>query len=351
MIGSRIKLARTARGLNQRDLGLRTKLTAAAISKMETGLSQPTAEHLAAIASATGFSVSFFQRPTRPLQPALYRKSSGMGVKRMDMIEALVEVHAEAFACALAAAGVDLPVRIPRLDRGDIETAAVEARRAMGVPLDQPCDHLLAVMEQAGCAVVQLPWVDPNFDGFSTWSASRPVVVLDRGTEGIGDRFRLTAAHELGHLVLHRDGGVAHEDAEAEANRFAGAFLLPRDAISRDFDRANITPIGLAPLKAKWRVSIAALVMRAAQLGHLSERGKKQAFMEINARRWRTREPVDIPLERPQVFRSVLNVLRSRGPNLDLAEVCGGIGTRDVAAAMGFSIADGADDPVPVPSE
>lgn len=343
MIGSRIKLARTARGMNQRDLGQQTNLSAAAISKIETGLSHPTAEHLAAIASATGFDLSFFQRPARPLQPALYRKNSAMGVKRMDMIEALVEVHAEAFSCALAAAGAELPVRVPRLDRGDIEAAASEARRALGVPLDEPCDHLLAVMEQAGCAVIQLQWVDPNFDGFSTWSTDRPVVVLDRGTEGIGDRYRLTAAHELGHLILHKDGGVEHDAAEADANRFAGAFLLPKDSIARDFEKASITPLGLAPLKAKWRVSIAALLMRAAQLGYLSERGKKQAFMEINARRWRTREPVDIPLEKPQVFRSVLALLRDREPDVDLQRICGGIGVRDVAAAMGFTITDGAN--------
>ena len=117
---------------------------------------------------------------------------------------------------------------------------------------------------------------------------------------------------------------------------------MPKDAIARDFEKASITPIGLAPLKAKWRVSIAALLMRAAQLGYLSERGKKHAFMEINARRWRTREPVDIPLEKPQVFRSVLALLREREPNIDLQSICGGIGVRDVAAAMGFTITDGA---------
>ncbi len=58
-------------------------------------------------------------------------------------------------------------------------------------------------------------------------------------TDKSGERGRFDAAHELGHLVLHGE----HEDprredeisqrpcAEAEANRFAAAFLMPRSSV------------------------------------------------------------------------------------------------------------------------
>lgn len=78
--------------------------------------------------------------------------------------------------------------------------------------------------------------------------------------------------------------------------------------------------------------------MRASQLGLLSDDNKRRAFMEMNARNWRKREPVAIPLEHPQVFKKVLGILKSRHPNISLEAACGGIATSDVAAVLGFQV-------------
>ena len=58
----------------------------------------------------------------------------------------------------------------------------------------------------------------------------RPVVVLG-ADKGQSDRSPFDAAHELGHLVLHRPEHAGTREVETQAHRFAAAFLMPADAI------------------------------------------------------------------------------------------------------------------------
>jgi hypothetical protein len=47
-------------------------------------------------------------------------------------------------------------------------------------------------------------------------------------------RQRFTIAHELGHFVMHSSHGT-DDDSERQADVFAGALLVPRDALRREF--------------------------------------------------------------------------------------------------------------------
>lgn len=74
-------------------------------------------------------------------------------------------------------------------------------------------------------------------------------------------RQRFTAAHELGHFVLHRDSlGQTHEDnyllrsdgmtnwQETQANRFAADLLMPRDLIATAVESGTTNVSELARL-------------------------------------------------------------------------------------------------------
>jgi hypothetical protein len=47
-------------------------------------------------------------------------------------------------------------------------------------------------------------------------------------------RQRFTVAHELGHVVMHSSHGT-DDESERQADVFAGALLIPRDALRREF--------------------------------------------------------------------------------------------------------------------
>jgi Zn-dependent peptidase ImmA (M78 family) len=197
----------------------------------------------------------------------------------------------------------------------------------------------MAKAEKAGVVVVQLRTIVDQFDGFSVWTDDEvPAIVIDRGQEGVGDRVRHTVAHELGHLMLHRGVPRDLDSAEDEADAFASAFLLPRRGILSDFRRTALSPVGLAHLKQKWRVSIAALCMRAAHLGLLDEHAKRRFFMEMSARGWRKREPVQVPVERPQLLRKAIERLRSERRHL---RACNVVRFPEIAALIGMESVGG----------
>jgi Zn-dependent peptidase ImmA (M78 family) len=47
-------------------------------------------------------------------------------------------------------------------------------------------------------------------------------------------RQRFTIAHELGHFVMHSSHGT-DDESERQADVFAGALLIPRDFLRREF--------------------------------------------------------------------------------------------------------------------
>ena len=82
---------------------------------------------------------------------------------------------------------------------------------------------------------------------------------VDRSEPSVRQRF--TAAHELGHFVLHRDSiGQSLEDnyllraegmtnwQETQANQFAADLLMPRELISQAIDAGTVDVRGLAKL-------------------------------------------------------------------------------------------------------
>ncbi len=85
-------------------------------------------------------------------------------------------------------------------------------------------------------------------------------------------RQRFTAAHELGHFVLHKDQvGERNEDnyllrsenmsnrQEVEANKFAAELLMPMDLIEAEMEAGNTTVSGLA---STFEVSLTAMSIR-----------------------------------------------------------------------------------------
>jgi len=157
---------------------------------------------------------------------------------------------------------------------------------------------MISVMESSGCVVVKEELGGLKMDGVSTWSSEeeRPYVFLaDDKASAVRSRF--DAAHEFGHLILHQNvtpeklNKAEYAEMERQAHRFASAVLMPEDSFLRDIRYFDLD--SFIALKAKWRVSIAAMIMRCAQLDVISEDHKKRLYMSISQRGWRKGEPLD----------------------------------------------------------
>lgn len=319
--------ARAARGLTQVALADLSGRTSSSISRWEAGDQLPEIDALQAVARGLNLPVSFFLNPSAEHGPApMFARSMAAATKSIrSRVEARLR-WAQEISLVLQES-VDLPKPdVPQVSAtdfreirdADIERIAIECRHAWGLGLG-PISDLLLAMENAGIVVVKERIGAGTMDGLSNWSAvdGRPYVFLATDKQTCA-RSRLDAAHELGHLVLHRGlterslyDAAAFKEIERQAFYFAGAFLLPAESFGAEVWSPSL-PAFLS-LKERWKTSVGAMIMRCANLDIISDEYKQRLFKHYSAKGWRKHEPLDseaeMPVEQPRLLSRSIRLL------------------------------------------
>lgn len=347
-IPERIKEAREARGLSGEGFAEAIGVSRQAVAQFETGQTSPGGETMSRIIAVTGQPLSFFTNvPARPGEP---RSPFFRSLKRME------QQHRRRIVRRMQWAGdigmllerfIDLPtVNFPDfefdLDLGDdddIERAAESLRDHWGLGRG-PIRNLAAIMELNGILIVREPVSCKDMDAVSCWIGGRPIVLLsEEVVSGPRDLFNL--AHELGHLALHPDVEVSGSNLdviEKQANRFASAFLMPRESFSREVLGSSLSYF--KSLKGRWGVAIAAMAYRSRDLRILSENQFSYLFRQMNAQRIRKVEPLDdmFPVNKPTVLAEGLRMLVEHGVySRSQIEAFLSLNLRDVEAIAGLN--------------
>jgi Zn-dependent peptidase ImmA (M78 family) len=152
---------------------------------------------------------------------------------------------------------------------------------------------MVHLLEAKGVRVLSLAIDAREVDAFSMWKGARPFVFLN--TYKSTEHGRFDAAHELGHLVLHKHGPPQGREAEKQANHIASSFLLPRGSVLANAPRFP-TYSTLVRLKKVWTTSVSALSYRLHELGVISDWQYRGLCIEI-AKRGRETEPEEAPRE------------------------------------------------------
>jgi Zn-dependent peptidase ImmA (M78 family)/DNA-binding XRE family transcriptional regulator len=341
MIGSRIKQAREAAGLSQRDLAAACGLSAMAISKYERGELIPPSKVLGALAEALEVRVEYFFRSRSvELEKLEFRKHARLPAKQeqrvladaRDQIERWLEL--EDLLPNQWAQPFSVPAGVPKKIRsgGDIERAALAVREAWGLGVE-PIVDLIEVLEDQGLKVLLSEYAKAaKFDGLAAEANGHTVILV--GADQPGDRQRFTMAHELGHLVLEDRLDPAafegEEDEEKACHRFAGAFLAPAEqavaALGKRRSRVELPELYL--LKHQWGLSMAAWTFRARDLEIINKSTMGKLWVVLRARNWHETEPGD-PYPKEQALRFQRLVFRALAEEL--------IGESKAAELLGIS--------------
>jgi Zn-dependent peptidase ImmA (M78 family) len=182
---------------------------------------------------------------------------------------------------------------------------------------------MIHLLESKGVRVFSLAVDSLNIDAYSLWNDETPMIFLN--TRKSAERSRFDAAHELGHLLLHRH--ARKEDtrlAEDEASRFGSALLMTRAGTLARVPRL-VTIQHIIAHKKQWIVSVAALNHRLHELGVTNPWQYRHLSAEIGKRGYRTNEPDPAPRESSQLLSKVLTALREDS-----------LSQRDIAAKVSF---------------
>ncbi len=162
---------------------------------------------------------------------------------------------------------------------------------------------MIRLLESKGIRVFSLSENTKNVDAFSCWRDGVPYIFLN--TFKSAEHSRFDAAHELGHLVLHKHGGPQQRQAETEANAFASALLMPSvDVKSRVRFISGLNDLITA--KKRWGVSVAALNYRLHKLGIIKDWQNRNLCIQISKRGYRTNEPDPLEREESVVWKKVI---------------------------------------------
>lgn len=168
--------------------------------------------------------------------------------------------------------------------------AAAAVRRNLGIRNGARVPSVVTCLDRLGVLVGPLPDLGRDVSAFSCWFDDLPVVLL-RATGTRRRRARFDAAHELGHVVLHR-GRRRDRKSETEADNFASAFLMPTDWF-RDQQWKPFSWHVIDRASHHFGVTRVAALYRAHDIGLLSEPVYRAAMADASIRGWRRHDPTD----------------------------------------------------------
>jgi Zn-dependent peptidase ImmA (M78 family)/DNA-binding XRE family transcriptional regulator len=306
----RLTVARQRASLTKTELARKIGVEPRAVSGFEAGQYPPSDETVERLARALKYPSAFFiadDIDIPDVDGVSFRSLTRMSSKQRD---AAVAAGAIAFLLSdWLESEFDLPEpSVPDLREDTPETAALSLRHFWGIG-ERPIKNMIHLLELKGIRVFSLVEDGTEVDAYSVWRGNRPCIFLN--TVKSAERRRFDAAHELGHLILHKHAGPSGIDAEKDANAFASAFLMP--AASMKAIGRVVSLDYLIQEKKKWCVSVAAMAYRLHSLRLMSDWNYHTLCVELSKRGYRTKEPSEAKPEISQVWQKVFASLRASG--------------------------------------
>lgn len=305
--GQRLHLARKKGGFSLRKLSESTGgvISHEMIRQLENGSRVPEEETLAKLCQALGVSRDYLISARRiTLGEVEFRKkakttSADRAAIRTELLE-LLERYLEIEQLLELDELWQLPSLVTRGEDKDVyaESMAIALRKHWKLGLE-PIHDFTKLLEEKGLKVF-IPETSLDISGLTCEvqrSDGDPLFAIVVNREHSLERRRFSMAHELGHRVLDCEG-LTPKESEHLCNRFAAAFLVPKETLQREMGKRQ-RPVAYREIiltKKFFRVSAAMLVMRLEQIG-IMDLMQRDWFFQTVAQGWRKVEPE--PLESP----------------------------------------------------
>ncbi|MBN1424118.1 ImmA/IrrE family metallo-endopeptidase [Candidatus Fermentibacteria bacterium] len=239
---------RKVRQLTQQALADAAGISRVAYRNIETGASEAKASTLNALAQALRVSVFDLLEEAPTMQSLRFRSLKSLTAQeRAERDQIAVEVARWLRDYNELEDMLDqrIAYRLDEIDaRGSSpEEVAATAREHLSSPGGPTRPDICGLLEQAGVKVRLSPSRMRAFFGLSVGPPDGgPAIAVNTAEEIPVERQIFTAAHELGHLLLHGDSyrtDRVDEDPlqEKEANRFAAHFLMPPGEFSAEWEK------------------------------------------------------------------------------------------------------------------
>lgn len=321
--GNRLKEARLYNKMTLTELAEKLDVTKQAISKYETGKSSPAFEKSLQLFKILRFPREFFYTKDTfdyETEGTFFRSRLTATQKSKQPAEILIKysvIMRDFFSQYIEFP--ELRNREEYQNIQDIETLATHIRKDVGLG-NGPILDVVEVAELMGFCVINSEYQEDKVDAFSSMTKinDKQYFVITTGESRSFYRQQFSMAHEIGHWVLHQHLNPAELDKdeykmmEKQANKFASAFLLPRDSFGEQLKNQRVDDIDTYfNLKRTWNVSMAAMIKRAYDLNVITVDTQTKLYKQMGYRKWRNPEPFDLTTNRtiPVAFKQSIDLL------------------------------------------
>lgn len=282
VIASNLARLRADRGLTQAELARKARLSRVSLGKIERGEVLPRADTLSGLARALKVQLRDLVSPVEPISGVRFRAKKR--VNNREQILAEVSDWLAAYNWLESELDIQQPFALQHLLDAQLEPVelAFQARKAFKLQAKEAIRDICGLLEDNGVKVLLLKKATDAFFGLSVapWNGG-PAAAVNTWDRISVERWIFTAAHELGHILLHKEAYIRsqadeEEREEREADRFASYFLMPDDGFDSEWEQTRGLPLLFRVLKVKriYRVSYKTVLHRLVE----SNRESKQVW-------------------------------------------------------------------------
>ncbi len=319
-IGQNVAKRRRELGLSQTELAERCDITRGSIANIESGKQRATLHTLLDIAKALevdmllllasseadgegeskasdSFASAWLQE--KPLAFLLTSIVGGGGLAALSMRSVLgLASGVGGVVAASAAAGI---VARKLVQKMGAEDSSRDAAASPPIPIKKLEKQAEKLVQQAGIKTIPVPveavakHLGIKIDEADLGDDCSGILIREGDSAVIGvhadhheHRKRFTIAHEIAHYTLHKreayidqfhidlrtnNPGSATKQEEDEANRFAGALLMPADQVRKAFAEQRVDPSRddeIPEMAKRFKVSVQAMTKRLMHLDLIS---------------------------------------------------------------------------------
>jgi Zn-dependent peptidase ImmA (M78 family)/DNA-binding XRE family transcriptional regulator len=277
ILSQNVRRLRTANRLSQSALADTAGLSLPAVKNLELAKSEPRMRTVQAIANALEVTLQELFLPVRQLQTVRFRSAKRM--QNRENVLAEVARWLNDFNYLEKALNKVTPFKLKQTRAQCSSERIVEAaelcRKKLGLKPGEPIHDICSLLERAGVKILSVPMASNGFFGLSVVEEDGgPAVVVNVWERISVERRIFSAAHELGHLMLHLDAydvtqTEENNEEEREADRFAGHFLMPDQGFRKEWNEAS----GLHWLERVFKVKRIFRVSYKTVLARILEQG------------------------------------------------------------------------------
>jgi len=269
---------RNTKGLNQSEVAEMVGISRIAYSSIENGKSEPRVNTLTKIAEVFNVSIQDLLNPVVQLKSLRFRTLKQLSQKEKNRREQIIIDFSSwlrdynELEDLLNIKKVNI---IDKITGDNPRDYAEKTRRRLELKTREPIFNIFSILSlRAGVKIYLKNAELTSFFGFSVnFEDGGPAIFVNTYDSISLERQILTAAHEFGHLLMHKSSYKNNKEIESkkeedEANAFAGYFLMPYNDFIHEwnnnsglhwFDNILIT-------KRRFRVSYRAIIQRLNEM-------------------------------------------------------------------------------------